>query len=156
MKKVYGGLETSITDHDRQFYKTDYRPRDRAPSPYRSQSERIIADILTNDDIPFGYEDDLHVPQAYTGGRSDRTWHPDFHLRDSEIIVEYVGLSDDKEYMKGIDKKKDVYAKMGAVVVWLYPDDLWAPTTNHKYGKLRDDSEEHVLGKIDVVARRSG
>ena len=73
-------------------------------------------------------------------------WHPDFHLHDSGVIVEYVGRPDDEEYMKGVEKKMRVYEKMGANVVWLYPEDIWEASSG-KYRK-REDAEANVLGKI--------
>lgn len=150
---VYSGLETSVQDYGIQFRSPADKATASASSPYRSQSEAVVADILESNGIRFGYEDDLHVPKKYTSERTDRIWHPDFHLYDSGIIVEYVGRTDDPEYMKGIDKKRIVYEKMGLTVVWLYPDDLWERTGDNPYGKLRDDVEEQVISKIDKVVK---
>lgn len=149
MERSYSGLEASISDY-RSNSNSTYEPFAHVSSPYRSKSEEIVADVLKHNGISFGYEDALHVSQEYAGGR-DRTWHPDFNLHDLGIIVEYVGMSDNEEYMQGIEKKKEVYEKMGVTVVWLYPEDLWEATDDKKYGRVRDDAEENILNKIEGV-----
>lgn len=156
MKRTYSGLEASVTGDTDYLPLATHEAREHGASPYRSRSEQIIADILENDDIRFGYEDALHVPREYAGSKSDRTWHPDFHLRDLGVIVEYAGMPDDEEYMKGVERKKEVYDQMGATVIWLYPEDLWERTADQKYGKLRDDAVEHILSKIGKVSGGSG
>ena len=113
---------------------------------YKSASEAIVADILEREGIKFTYEDGLLVKDQTNGAPKEKIWHPDFHLHDSDILVEYVGLPDDKEYMKGIEKKKKVYAEMGKTVVWLFPEDVW-DNSDGTYRK-RQDAEENVLNKI--------
>ena len=156
MIKGYSGLESRIGNQHYQFHNLSHEYSLKTSSPYRSGSEQIIAGILKRDDIRFSYEDELCVPREYTDGKSNRIWHPDFHLHYSGIIIEYVGMPDDEEYMKGIERKKEVYEKMDLPVVWLYPEDLWEQTEDKKYGKLRDDVEENVLSKIYEFVRESG
>jgi len=127
MKRAYSGLERCAANHHSHFRSSTSKTSADISSPYRSQSEEIIAGYLADGHLPFIYEDELRVPQEVAGGSNDRIWHPDFHLYDSEIIVEYVGMPEDREYMKGIERKKEVYEQMGVAVVWLYPSDLWAP-----------------------------
>ena len=147
-------MEASVVDSSNYFFQTVPGTREQDSSPYRSKSEQVIANIFKKADISFGYEDALPVPREYTGSKSDRTWHPDFNLRDLGVIVEYVGKPDDKAYMKGIERKREVYAKMGVAVIWLYPEDLWEQTKDREYGALRDDVEEHILRKIGKITAK--
>ena len=120
-------------------------PSPRGKDPYKSQSERIIAGMLDRQGIRFTYEDAVYVEDS-SGNAKQRIWHPDFHLHDSGVIVEYVGRPADEEYMKGIEKKMRVYEKMGVNVVWLYPEDIWE--TEEGNNRKREDAEENVLSKI--------
>ena len=113
---------------------------------YRSASEAIVADILEREGIRFTYENAVRVKDRTNGVPKEKLWHPDFHLYDSNVLVEYVGMPDDGEYMKGIEKKKKVYAAMGKTVVWLFPEDIW-DNSDETYRK-RSDAEENVLNKI--------
>ena len=99
----------------------------------------------------FVHEDRVYVEEGNNGDEKGRLWYPDFHLRDSGVIVEYVGRPEDKEYMKGIARKHKVYREMGAQVVWLYPQDIWEET-NGRYRK-RPDAEHNLLNKIQAGVR---
>lgn len=111
---------------------------------YRSYSEQMIGDTLENAGIKFVYEDRVYVEEG--DEKRGRLWYPDFHLTDSGVFIEYVGRPDDKEYMKGIEKKKEVYLRMGANVVWLYPEDIW-DESDGRY-EVRKDAENHILKSV--------
>lgn len=153
VKRANSGLESRLETHPSRFRSSTHANRDHTLLSYRSESERIIAAILANEGIRFRYEDNLHIPQEYTGGQGNRIWYPDFHLLDSGILIEYAGMTHEKEYMKGVQRKKEVYDKMGITVIWLLPEDLWEETGHHEYGKLRDDAEKNVLRKIHEVMK---
>ncbi len=152
MERGYSGLESSVGNYSSQSSST-YEPSGEVASPYRSGSERILADILETNGIKFGYEDKLRVPKEYAGSSSDRIWNPDFTLHETGVIIEYAGMTDDPEYMEGIERKKEIYSAMGLNVVWLYPNDIWEANGDKQYGKVRDDVEENVLSKIEEVIR---
>lgn len=78
---------------------------------------------------------------------------PDFYLNDLGVIVEYVGMPDDEEYMKGIHKKEIVYEEMGVDVIWIYPEDIW-DESNGKYWQ-KENASAIVLNKV-YDALRSG
>jgi len=132
-KKWYDGLEEKV---------------DASPD-YKSYSEKIVAGALESQGIRFAYEDPLEVKDVY--GKK-RTWHPDFHLKDLGIILEYVGRPDDKGYMEGIRKKEKVYAAEGVKVVWIYPADIWEEADGYR---IRKDAEENILNKV-YAEMRSG
>ncbi|WP_145112883.1 PDDEXK family nuclease [Gimesia panareensis] len=118
---------------------------------YRSESERIVAGIFEEEDIRFKYEAPLSVDVDDKGYQERRTWHPDFYIHDLDVIVEYVGLPDDEEYMEGIHKKEKVYEEMGLKVAWIYPEDIW-DESNGKYWK-KENASEMVLNKVYEAAR---
>ena len=91
MNRTYSGLEESVTGDFDYLPLATYEAHGHGVSPYRSRSEQVIADIFERADIAFGYEDALAVPREYIGSGDDRTWHPDFYLRDFGVIVEYGG-----------------------------------------------------------------
>ena len=69
--------------------------------------------MLDRQRIPFTYEDAVYVEESNGNDKKGRIWHPDFHLHDSGVLVEYVGSPHDPEYMKGIQKKEESVRKDG-------------------------------------------
>jgi hypothetical protein len=92
--------------------------------PYRSRGEAQVGRLLDRYGIPFFYEHPLIVRDR---GRY-RVWHPDFLLptRD-DLVVEYAGLPDIPEYMKGLRHKANVYGVNGIPALFVYPHDLAGP-----------------------------
>lgn len=121
-------------------------------SPYRSESERIVAGIFENEGIRFEYEAPLSVDVNDDSYRERRIWRPDFYIHDLDVIVEYVGLPDDEEYMEGIRKKEKVYEEMGLRVAWIYPEDIW-DEADGKYRK-KENASEVVLDKVYSIVQR--
>ncbi len=79
----------------------------------RSKSEKIIADKLYNENIPYRYEYPLDIP--YFG-----IIYPDFTILDEEkrrnIIYEHFGLMDDENYVNKAISKIQLYASAGYIL----------------------------------------
>ena len=70
----------------------------------RSKSERSIADMLTEADIPFRYEPELVI--------GAKRYYPDFMILCSDgsiVIWEHFGMTDDSEYFHKMCKYTDIY-----------------------------------------------
>ncbi len=76
----------------------------------RSKSEAIIADILSDANIPFRYEFPVNI-------RSMGTIHPDFYCINprtrKEFIWEHFGMMSDSNYAENAIGKFFLYAKAG-------------------------------------------
>ena len=92
--------------------------------PYRSRGEAQVGRLLDRYGIPFFYEQPLLVLDR---GRY-RRWHPDFTLAAyGGLILEYAGMPDVPDYMRGIRHKEQAYAQNCVQALFLYPDDLCGP-----------------------------
>lgn len=120
---------------------------------YKSYSEEIVGDAIDNAGIRFNYEKGVFVVDNSNDERQIRLWYPDFYLPELNMILEYVGMPDNEEYMKGIAKKKRVYDDMDLSVVWIYPDDIWEESDG-MYSK-RKNAHVVILSKIYEIASDS-
>lgn len=85
----------------------------------RSRAEALIANWLSEVGIPYEYE----PPLAYRDERGrTRHIHPDFHLFEHGVYVEYWGR-DDAEYIESRAFKERVYQRRGIVPVNLERDE---------------------------------
>lgn len=73
----------------------------------RSKSEALFANLLIANQVSYLYENPLQL--------HDRLVFPDFTIRlpDRTIIIEYVGMTDDEEYMKNWWSKHQSYIESG-------------------------------------------
>ncbi len=90
---------------------------------YHSKGEAAIAQTLAGNERPFVYQPSLDLRlQKYTGkGKIPR--NPNFRVGD--VVIEYIGKPDDKDYMKTIVYKKQMYEKEGLRVVYISRDDIF-------------------------------
>lgn len=82
----------------------------------RSKSEKIIADALYNNGVPYKYE----APLVLNNGRKDIVIHPDFTVLNKvtgkKMYIEHLGLmSDDGYYVNSINKIS-LYEKNGILL----------------------------------------
>lgn len=92
--------------------------------PYKSRGEAQVGRLLDRYGIPFFYESPLTILDR----GHERTWHPDFTLFSYRgLVLEYAGMPDRADYMAGIRKKEQVYARNGVPAVFVYPQDLRGP-----------------------------
>lgn len=79
----------------------------------RSKTEKIIADKLYKEDIPYRYEQPYKL-------KNYGVVYPDFRILDvnnrKEILLEHFGMMDDMEYVGKALKKLRVYEKNGLVL----------------------------------------
>jgi hypothetical protein len=110
--------------------------------PYRSRGEAQVGRLLDRYGIPFFYE----MPAVVFDRRRHRTWHPDFTLPyQNGLIVEYAGMPDVAEYMRGIRHKERVYGQNGLPAVFLYPHDLHGPNWPERvYGKITHAAQNYA------------
>lgn len=86
----------------------------------RSRGEYIIATMLESRDIAFEYEARL----AYRDDHGQTKYiHPDFHLYEHNLYVEYWGR-DDPNYIESRRFKERVYAQRGIEIIAIEDDDL--------------------------------
>jgi hypothetical protein len=89
----------------------------------RSRGEQRIADYLHRNNIRYHYED-----TAYS--RHRRISHPDFHLLDYNVYIEYWGMVDVEDgrrrenYVKSMRWKMAQYHKNHIRFISLYPSNL--------------------------------
>ena len=148
-------LEQKLSNYDLPFTDGSRKPNSNGATTrpeYKSKSEGIIGRVLHRSGIRFTYEDRVYVEESNGKDEKGRLWYPDFHLDDSGVIVEYVGIPEDENYMRGIKRKEEVYSQMGATVVWIYPEDIW---TDDFRGK-RPDAAQNILSKIYSAVARAG
>ena len=115
-------VEISDREYIRQWEAYEYEPKgfpEDYPEHYtgkgervRSKSEVMIADILSQENIPYRYECPLHLGKTVI--------HPDFTILragDRETLYwEHLGMMDDPEYTGNALKRIRLYEKYG-----LYP-----------------------------------
>ena len=86
--------------------------------PYRSRGEAQVGRLLDRYGIPFFYE----MPLVVLDRGRHRIWHPDFSLLTyGGLVVEYAGMPEMEDYMRGIRHKEQVYRGNGIEAVFLYP-----------------------------------
>lgn len=108
----------------------------RLEPPYRSRGEAQVGRLLDRYGIPFLYE---HPTGVYDRGRH-RIWHPDFTLPTmNQLIVEYAGMPDRPDYMRGIRHKARVFADNGRRALFVYLQDLRGPSWPGRLIRRIDD-----------------
>jgi len=91
-------------------------------TPVKSNTERVIADYFTKNNIRYEYE-----PVLKGGLYGNKTMHPDFYLPDYNVYVEYWGLVDlpDKhkreQYVKEMRWKMAQYHSRNIKFISIYP-----------------------------------
>ncbi len=122
-------------------------------SPYKSKGERKVAEVLDSLNLDYTYEPRVLVEEKNTGDTEKaRLWYPDFFVKNLGIIIEYVGMPENKEYMKGIERKRETYERMGLKVVYINKDDIFEKDNNYQ---LRRDYRERIAEKIYSVGKSS-
>jgi len=82
----------------------------------RSRSERRIAEMFDGLGLTYRYEDPLAV-----GGI---VLHPDFHLPNERVFVEFWGMMDIPRYAREKKRRTNIYKEHGIKVISLFPRDL--------------------------------
>lgn len=136
-------LESKLQDHKRD-------PRLEGKE-YRSYSEKLIADILEKYNLNYKYEEKTLVEDKHG---MERLLHPDFHLKDYGILIEYFGMKGNPEYDKKTKQKMETYEKMGAKIISINPEDLWEKVDG-KY-HIKKDFEKYLITKIVEKIKESG
>ena len=98
-----------------------YSSYSRKPN-YKSHMERQIADLFEKHKIPFIYE----KPTAVVDYGKTKIWYPDFTLSYG-IVVEYFGISGNKDYEYRTSHKLKVYKKNQIPVIALHSKGSTAP-----------------------------
>ena len=94
----------------------------------RSVGERIVADFLLLHHVAYKYE--ARAPWARTGAGRD-AYHPDFHLPDHDVHIEYWGIdrarqvagwmdTTSAEYERGMAWKREQFRRAGKALVEVY------------------------------------
>lgn len=92
---------------------------------YKSVGEAIIGETLQRNRINFKYEKQLLVEDKKPNDtEKDRLWYPDFYLEDLGIVIEYIGR-DDPDYREGVERKTEIYEKIGLKVIKVYGEDVF-------------------------------
>lgn len=96
----------------------------------QSDGERRIAELLTEEEIQYCYDERFRILDGYA-------IRPDFYLPEFDVYIEYWGM-DTADYKIGMLKKQKLYQQEGKRLISLYPPDK---------PRLR----EKVLGKLEQL-----
>lgn len=126
----------------------DYGLEDQLSSlepPYKSKGEAQVGRLLDRYGIPFCYEEPLLVYSR----REYRIWHPDFTLPSYDnLIIEYAGMPDRKDYMDGIKYKEKIFKENSIPAMFVYPSDIngpdWPATL---YEKIQETGHKYTMEK---------
>jgi len=101
----------------------------------KSLGESDIANYLALNGIPYIYEDSYEVD---TADSQYGQYHPDFHIKDTNIYIEYFGIDRNgnvakfmtdkdpqaaEEYRKGMEWKREIHRANGTKLIELYAYD---------------------------------
>lgn len=115
--------------------------------PYKSVGETILAETLDKYGIKFKYEKQILVEDKKPKDtEKNRLWYPDFYLENKGIIIEYAGRND-KDYLEGLEKRKETYEKMGLKVIIVEGYEIFE--NRHK----RKDFEYNLLKAIEQTEK---
>ena len=81
----------------------------------QSDGERMIAEILSAENIRYRYDERFRILDGYA-------IRPDFYLPEFDIYIEYWGM-DTADYKIGMLKKQQLYQQQGRHLISLYPND---------------------------------
>ena len=84
-----------------------------------------------------------------------RLWYADFQLPEYGIVIEYAGVNGSREYNKGIERKKKVYAENSIPVLFLYPEvfkGYWPEKVLNKIRELEEKRLENLDEKIERIS----
>jgi hypothetical protein len=81
----------------------------------QSDGERLIAEILTEANICYRYDERFRILDGYA-------IRPDFYLPEFDIYIEYWGMTT-ADYKIGMLKKQQLYQQQGKRLISFYPDD---------------------------------
>ncbi|MFQ5474672.1 MAG: hypothetical protein ACE5DM_02445 [Candidatus Nanoarchaeia archaeon] len=101
-------------------------------------AERKIGDFLDSVGIKYVYENPQLIEQDYHGKKFLRIFYPDFFLTEYGILLEFWGMHKNKEYAKGMEKKKQDYYYNWLFVVNVY--------------NLEGNWQQYILDKIKTVS----
>jgi len=81
----------------------------------QSDGERMIAEILSSNNIRYRYDERFRILDSYA-------IRPDFYLPEFDVYVEYWGM-DTTDYKIGMLKKQQLYQQQAKKLISLYPED---------------------------------
>lgn len=115
----------------------------------KSFGESDIANYLALNGIPYVYEDSYEFP---TADSEYGQYHPDFHIKDTNIYIEYFGIDRSgqvakfmtdrnpeaaEEYKKGMEWKREIHKAHGTRLIELY-------AYNRSEGELIEELERKL------------
>ncbi len=111
---------------------------------YKSGGERAIAKFLSEQGIPFWYEQELILPN----GRYNERFLPDFTLKRKPKHIEYWGMADhDRGYVKRMKYKMAIYHRNNIDFLSLYERDI-------KWDRYQKKIEDFVKAKYKKRPKR--
>ncbi|MBS3080763.1 hypothetical protein J4221_04795 [Candidatus Pacearchaeota archaeon] len=113
---------------------------------YSSKGERIIAEILKKYKISFIHNKEIHLIERHKNKNFRRIWYPDFCLQDYDLYIEYIGKTNDLDYMEGVRKKIKTFAENKIKVLYIYFDEIWEQKNSKWY--LKKDFEYGLILRI--------
>jgi len=113
-------------------------------SPYKSKSERCIADFLESRNIAFQYE----YPLAIRDHGQVRIWYPDFRLPEYDTIIEYFGVNGNTAYDEQMAHKISAYRKAGIDGIYLTESSF----RGDWQGLILDRIEQTLEGKLRRIS----
>jgi len=114
---------------------------------YRSRGESTIARMLEAYRIPFQYEPDIYLKS----GKKNYIWHPDFYLPQYNTVIEYLGLSGNKDYDQITLRKKRIYHQNHYHFIPVYQKTLQLDYQSYIFKSIRD----HLADKLNNFYRKT-
>lgn len=110
---------------------------------YKSEGERQIAWLLKSRGIRFHYEH----PLAVVDRGKTRIWYPDFFLPEYGMVIEYIGMTGDSHYQKGVERKRDCYQAMGLPAILLDKEYFTGYWPGRLFSQI-EDKLAHALSRF--------
>ena len=95
----------------------------------QSDGERLICEILDNEQIRYRYDERFRILDGYA-------IRPDFYLPEFDVYIEYWGM-DTADYKIGMLKKQQLYQQQGKRLISVYQED-------------KPQMRERLLGKLKM------
>ncbi len=115
---------------------------------FKSRGERLIGEFLDSKSIVYFYE----FPLALIDNEKLRIWYPDFRLPEYQLIIEFLGMNNDKDYDKMIDRKKMSFEENYIDTIFLTDANLqgnWQMSLIQDIEKIVKARHEKVAGLLE-------
>ncbi len=90
----------------------------------KSRSEAKIANYLSQNNIDYRYEKQIHMKVKWAHKRYRNKFKPDFYLPKYDVYIEYFGLWEQPKYQKKARQKMAIYHSNRIKLIPIFPNTL--------------------------------